>query len=139
MRCGCRRLKERWQCHRVKAELQQRGLSADGSHDGAAALRLLPCTAQCKHVKVSPCCCWVFCLQSVCASVADVAPNHLAQETATDAKQQRPPDSARELVEAASHQQQQQLRRRQPRKGQGSVGTEDADSTLTSVLAKKLR
>lgn len=57
VRCGCRRLKERWQCHRVQAELKQRGLSTNGSYDGAAALRLLQCTAQCKHAKVSPCCC----------------------------------------------------------------------------------
>jgi len=50
VRCGCRRLKARWACHRVQATLQQGG--GDGSYSGLAALRLLPCDAQCKAAQV---------------------------------------------------------------------------------------
>lgn len=55
VRCGCRRLKERWACHRVQAALRERDTSGDGSYDGLAALRLLPCDAQsgCHATKAS--------------------------------------------------------------------------------------
>jgi NF-X1-type zinc finger protein NFXL1 len=53
VRCGCRRLKERWDCSMVQAALKQAAHGSSGSsssgrlYDGSSALKLLPCDAQC--------------------------------------------------------------------------------------------
>jgi cobalamin biosynthesis Mg chelatase CobN len=46
VRCECRRLKEKWACHKVQAALVAGGGSRD--YDGTVSQRLLQCDAECK-------------------------------------------------------------------------------------------
>jgi hypothetical protein len=145
VRCGCRRLRERWQCHRVQAELQGRGLSRDGGYEGATALRLLPCTAQCKSAKVrASCICGTWLASDPCVLCA-LMQTRLArpQEAATVApKQRRSGSSAIEPGQQQRQQQEQQQReqhlsRRQRAKDRGSTRVEDVGPT--TAVANKLR
>lgn len=114
VRCGCRRLKERWTCHRVQAALQSRGNGSGGTYDGLAALRLLPCDAQCKAMQ--------------------------SQKVAADHAQQRPevaakPSSSQEPSVAPR---QHESRRRQSAASRG-IPKQAAGPSSTDVLGQRVR